>query len=118
VTLPVCLSVLRQSIVFFRFLCLSVCVYLSTFVYNAFLTEAVLLINNMHLITIINKFNQTEEKLHFVLDYCGGGELFFHLSRLKKFPEPMARFYGKLIYFLIVYHIMPYHIISYHIMNI
>jgi serine/threonine protein kinase len=37
---------------------------------------------------------QTEEKLYFVLDYCGGGELFFHLSRLKKFPEPMARFYS------------------------
>ncbi len=28
-----------------------------------------------------------------MLDYCAGGELFFHLSRLKKFPEPMARFY-------------------------
>lgn len=36
---------------------------------------------------------QTEEKLYFVLDYAAGGELFFHLSRMKKFPEPVARFY-------------------------
>lgn len=36
---------------------------------------------------------QTDQKLYFVLDYCGGGELFFHLSRMKKFPEHMARFY-------------------------
>jgi serine/threonine protein kinase len=33
-------------------------------------------------------------KLYFVLDYCAGGELFFHLSRFKKFPENMARFYA------------------------
>ena len=27
---------------------------------------------------------QTEHKLYFVLDYCAGGELFYHLSRMKK----------------------------------
>ena len=37
---------------------------------------------------------QTEAKLYFVLDYAAGGELFFHLSRMKKFPEHMARFYS------------------------
>ena len=36
---------------------------------------------------------QTEEKLYFVLDYAAGGELFFHLSRVKKFPEATTRFY-------------------------
>ncbi|GMH53907.1 hypothetical protein TrRE_jg1631 [Triparma retinervis] len=36
---------------------------------------------------------QTDSKLYFVLDYCPGGELFFHLSRMKKMPEHMARFY-------------------------
>lgn len=36
---------------------------------------------------------QTTEKLFFVLDYAAGGELFFHLSRMKKFPENVARFY-------------------------
>jgi len=36
---------------------------------------------------------QTDAKLFFVLDYCPGGELFFHLSRMKKMPEHMARFY-------------------------
>jgi serine/threonine protein kinase len=37
---------------------------------------------------------QTESKLYFVLDYCPGGELFFHLSRMGKFDEKMVRFYG------------------------
>ena len=37
---------------------------------------------------------QTELKLYFVLDYCSGGELFFHLSRMEKFPEHMAMFYA------------------------
>ncbi|KAF0690515.1 Aste57867_18105 [Aphanomyces stellatus] len=36
---------------------------------------------------------QTKDKLYFVLDYCPGGELFFHLTRLGKFTEDMARFY-------------------------
>ncbi|TMW65074.1 hypothetical protein Poli38472_009241 [Pythium oligandrum] len=37
---------------------------------------------------------QTDTKLYFVLDYCSGGELFFHLSRMGKFDEDMTRFYG------------------------
>lgn len=36
---------------------------------------------------------QTAEKLYFVLDYAAGGELFFHLSRVKKFPESTTRFF-------------------------
>eukprot|EP00588_Corethron_pennatum_P008374 CAMPEP_0194290680 /NCGR_PEP_ID=MMETSP0169-20130528/41813_1 /TAXON_ID=218684 /ORGANISM="Corethron pennatum, Strain L29A3" /LENGTH=628 /DNA_ID=CAMNT_0039038347 /DNA_START=567 /DNA_END=2453 /DNA_ORIENTATION=- len=37
---------------------------------------------------------QTDEKLFLVLDYCPGGELFFHLSRYVTFPERVARFYA------------------------
>mmetsp|Transcript_15191 Transcript_15191/g.19711 ORF Transcript_15191/g.19711 Transcript_15191/m.19711 type:complete len:687 (-) Transcript_15191:416-2476(-) len=37
---------------------------------------------------------QTSQKLFFVLDYCAGGELFFHLGKLGKFPEVRARFYA------------------------
>ncbi|KAJ0400004.1 hypothetical protein ATCC90586_004801 [Pythium insidiosum] len=37
---------------------------------------------------------QTKEKLFFVLDYCPGGDLFFHLSRCGCFPEAMAKFYA------------------------
>jgi len=37
---------------------------------------------------------QTDDKLFFVLDYCAGGELFFHLSRHRRFPEKFARFYS------------------------
>ncbi|CAH0520642.1 unnamed protein product [Peronospora belbahrii] len=36
---------------------------------------------------------QTKDKLYFVLDYCPGGDLFFHLSRCGCFPEAMAKFY-------------------------
>ncbi|CAK4083658.1 unnamed protein product [Aphanomyces euteiches] len=37
---------------------------------------------------------QTKQKLYFVIDYCPGGELFFHLSRMERFPESMACFYA------------------------
>lgn len=37
---------------------------------------------------------QGDEKLFLVLDYCPGGELFFHLSRYRRFPERVARFYA------------------------
>lgn len=37
---------------------------------------------------------QSDEKLYLVLDYCPGGELFFHLSRFRRFPERVARFYA------------------------
>ncbi|GMH48874.1 hypothetical protein TrRE_jg12026, partial [Triparma retinervis] len=37
---------------------------------------------------------QSQEKLYLVLDYCPGGELFFHLSRYRRFPERVARFYA------------------------
>jgi serine/threonine protein kinase len=34
---------------------------------------------------------QTRENLYFVLDYCAGGELFFHLGRLGRFRYAAAR---------------------------
>lgn len=37
---------------------------------------------------------QTPGKLYFVMDYINGGELFFHLQKVKKFPEDHVRFYG------------------------
>jgi serum/glucocorticoid-regulated kinase 2 len=37
---------------------------------------------------------QTPDKLYLILDYCPGGELFFHLSRFRRFPERVARFYA------------------------
>mmetsp|Transcript_18992 Transcript_18992/g.21462 ORF Transcript_18992/g.21462 Transcript_18992/m.21462 type:complete len:383 (-) Transcript_18992:1930-3078(-) len=36
---------------------------------------------------------QTEDKLYMVLDYFNGGELFYHLSKAKKFDENQTRFY-------------------------
>eukprot|EP00981_Chlorochromonas_danica_P000138 scaffold39_cov176-Ochromonas_danica.AAC.4 len=36
---------------------------------------------------------QTKQKLFMVTEYCPGGELFFHLKRLRKFTEGMMRFY-------------------------
>lgn len=37
---------------------------------------------------------QTVDRLCFVMEYVNGGELFFHLSRERRFPEDRARFYG------------------------
>ena len=37
---------------------------------------------------------QTADKLFFVLDYCSGGELFFHLGKVGSFSEDRARFYA------------------------
>ncbi|KAF0683525.1 Aste57867_24382 [Aphanomyces stellatus] len=37
---------------------------------------------------------QTPQRLYFVLDYCPGGELFYHLTRMKKLPEHMACYYA------------------------
>lgn len=37
---------------------------------------------------------QTQDKLYFVMDYVNGGELFFHLSREKRFTESRAKFYA------------------------
>ena len=36
---------------------------------------------------------QTGDKLHFVLDYASGGELFFHLQKHGRFPPKLALFY-------------------------
>merc|ERR1719238_1349546 len=37
---------------------------------------------------------QTPTKLYLVLEYCAGGELFFHLSRAGRFSESRAKFYA------------------------
>ena len=37
---------------------------------------------------------QSPDKLYLVLDYCPGGELFFHLSPFRRFPKRVARFYA------------------------
>jgi protein-serine/threonine kinase len=37
---------------------------------------------------------QTPEKLYLGLDYMNGGELFYHLQKVKIFPEERVRFYA------------------------
>jgi len=36
---------------------------------------------------------QTQEKLYLVLDYLQGGELFYHLKTVRRFPESVAKIY-------------------------
>uniref|UniRef100_A0A8C9LM59 Non-specific serine/threonine protein kinase n=1 Tax=Piliocolobus tephrosceles TaxID=591936 RepID=A0A8C9LM59_9PRIM len=36
---------------------------------------------------------QTSKKLYFILEYCPGGELFFHLSKIRFVNEKSAKFY-------------------------
>ncbi len=42
----------------------------------------------------LNMAFQSNDKLYFVLDYCAGGELFFHLGKVGKFSEQRACFYA------------------------
>jgi serum/glucocorticoid-regulated kinase 2 len=37
---------------------------------------------------------QSPAKLYLVMDYCNGGELFFHLKQTGRFSEPRARLYA------------------------
>ena len=46
---------------------------------------------------------QTKRKLYFILDYCPGGELFFHLSREGRFSEKRAKFYAAQIVLALEY---------------
>jgi len=58
------------------------------------LTEKNILQNLVHpfLVNLYFSF-QTPDKLCFVMDFVNGGELFSHLQKEKKFPEPRTRFY-------------------------
>merc|ERR1740117_2122988 len=51
----------------------------------------------------MNMAFQSRHKLYFVLDYCAGGELFFHLGKLGKFTESRSRFYAAEIILAISY---------------
>ncbi|MCQ2815857.1 MAG: protein kinase [archaeon] len=37
---------------------------------------------------------QTPAKLYLVMDYCPGGELFFHIQRVERFNEEATKFYA------------------------
>ncbi|GKY94176.1 hypothetical protein MPSEU_000383600 [Mayamaea pseudoterrestris] len=51
----------------------------------------------------MNMAFQSKDKLYFVLDYCAGGELFFHLGKEGKFQEARTRFYAAEIILAISY---------------
>ena len=36
---------------------------------------------------------ESKSYLGFVMEYCAGGELFYHLRRIKRMEEEMAKFY-------------------------
>lgn len=46
---------------------------------------------------------QTHDKLFFVLDYCAGGELFFHLGKVGRFDEQRSKFYAAQITLALAY---------------
>ena len=51
----------------------------------------------------LNMAFQTPDNLFLVLDYCPGGELFFHLGKVGRFPEERARFYAAQIILALEY---------------
>lgn len=50
-------------------------------------------VRHPYIVGLVKAF-QTTDKLFFVLDYCAGGELFFHLGCVGRFPEERAKFYA------------------------
>lgn len=46
---------------------------------------------------------QNKEKLYFALEYCPGGELFYHLQKVGEFDEDVARFYAAQLVLVIGY---------------
>lgn len=59
-------------------------------------------VSHPFIVTLYYAF-QTPKKLYFVLEYCPGGELFFHLSRAGRFSEGRCRFYTSEIMLAIEY---------------
>lgn len=59
------------------------------------LTESRVLRTTNHPFLIALKYSFRDgERLCFVMEYAGGGELFYHLSQERKFTEEKTRFYG------------------------
>lgn len=52
---------------------------------------------NHHYIIKLRYAFQSQSKLYLILDYCPGGELFFHISRDRFFDEAKAKFYAACI---------------------
>ena len=46
-----------------------------------------------YIIKLVYAF-QTDKKLYMALEYCPGGEIFFHLQRAGRFNENVAKFYS------------------------
>eukprot|EP00397_Hematodinium_sp_SG-2012_P006571 GEMP01006605.1.p1 GENE.GEMP01006605.1~~GEMP01006605.1.p1 ORF type:complete len:343 (+),score=57.30 GEMP01006605.1:163-1191(+) len=61
------------------------------------------MVTHPFIVNLIYAF-QTPKKLYFVLEYCVGGELFFHLSRAERFSEGRSRFYASEL-FLAIQHL-------------
>lgn len=59
------------------------------------LTESRVLRTTNHPFLIALKYSFRDgERLCFVMEFAGGGELFYHLSQERKFSEEKSRFYG------------------------
>jgi len=66
-------------------------------------------VNHPFIVTLHYAFQNTR-KLYFVLEYCCGGELFFHLQQAGRFSEGRCRFYSSEIV-LALEHLHSMHII-------
>jgi protein-serine/threonine kinase len=53
-------------------------------------------VNHPFIVKMKYAFRNTK-KLYFVLEFCPGGELFYHLSREGRFDESRAKFYASCI---------------------
>ncbi len=62
---------------------------------NIYLQQLIVLFVKQHPFILRLRYAfHTKDHLYMVTDFCGGGELFFHLKRLRRFSEGMVRFYA------------------------
>lgn len=54
------------------------------------------LVNHPFIIHLRYAF-QTDVKLYLVVDYCPGGELFYHIQKVERFNEEATKFYASQI---------------------
>ena len=51
------------------------------------------LVDHPFIVKLVYAF-QTPQKLYMIMDYCPGGELFYHIQRVERFNEEAVKFYG------------------------
>ena len=85
-------KILRINILY-RILYYFYCLFISLVKFNKYFVQVLETIRQAPFLVTMHYAFQTPAKLHLVLDYVSGGELFTHLYQREKFKESEVRIY-------------------------